>query len=233
MIKNKKGFTLMELLAVIVIVTVVSVSATISFSSIDDSTKERELEKANAELLEIKSKYTQLNNSYRTAIYGTKDRVSTQIVGEQSSINHYEKEAAQKVQIAKKDRNRRLLNIFVNPRDSFAELSEEEKEKGLFGKIAAKWEHEQQDYKEELKDIERETARKTQQFKDQIAKYNAEIEANRKQLGKLGRSITDKCEEIKVLKYELYEITQELTKLKQGSRLDQNDHDLKSDGQDR
>ena len=62
--KNKKGFTLMELLAVIVIVTVVSVSATISFSSIDDSTKERELENKYSEMQRAAGLYLDLHNSY-------------------------------------------------------------------------------------------------------------------------------------------------------------------------
>ena len=35
---NKKGFTLMELLAVILILAVVSVSSTIAFGNIDDTT---------------------------------------------------------------------------------------------------------------------------------------------------------------------------------------------------
>ena len=49
---NKKGFTLMELLAVILILAVVSVSSTIAFGNIDDTTAKTEL----------KNKYIDIQN---------------------------------------------------------------------------------------------------------------------------------------------------------------------------
>ena len=60
---NKKGFTLMELLVVIVIVAVVSVGAIISFGTIDDSTAVRERENQYIELQRSGNLYIDLHNS--------------------------------------------------------------------------------------------------------------------------------------------------------------------------
>ena len=59
---NKKGFTLMELLVVIVIVAVVSVGATISFSTIDDNTAVKEKENKFKEIQKSASLYVDLSD---------------------------------------------------------------------------------------------------------------------------------------------------------------------------
>jgi prepilin-type N-terminal cleavage/methylation domain-containing protein len=60
---NRKGFTLMELLVVIVIVSVVGVSASISFNNINDSTAEIELENKYMEIQRAATLYLDLHNS--------------------------------------------------------------------------------------------------------------------------------------------------------------------------
>ena len=60
---NKKGFTLMELLVVIVIIAVVSVGAIISFGTIDDSTAVRERENQFIEFQRSGNLYIDLHNS--------------------------------------------------------------------------------------------------------------------------------------------------------------------------
>ena len=60
---NKKGFTLMELLIVIVIVAVVSVGATVSFSNIDDETAEKELANIYKDIQRAASLYLDLHDS--------------------------------------------------------------------------------------------------------------------------------------------------------------------------
>ena len=60
---NKKGFTLMELLLVVLIVSIVSVGAVISFTSIDDSTALKERENQNKEIQRSASLYLDLHDS--------------------------------------------------------------------------------------------------------------------------------------------------------------------------
>ena len=59
----KKGFTLLELLVVIMIVAVVSISATISFSTIDDDTSKKELTNKYIEIQRATHLYLDLHNS--------------------------------------------------------------------------------------------------------------------------------------------------------------------------
>ena len=59
----KKGFTLLELLVVIMIVAVVSISATISFSSVDDDTSKKELTNKYIEIQRATHLYLDLHNS--------------------------------------------------------------------------------------------------------------------------------------------------------------------------
>jgi len=59
----KKGFTLMELLVVITIISVISVSATISFSKIDNDTSTIELEKKYKDIIRAAIIYADLNDS--------------------------------------------------------------------------------------------------------------------------------------------------------------------------
>ena len=60
---NKKGFTLMELLAVIIILAIVSVSATISFGNIDTTTSTKELQNRYIEIQRAASLYVDLNDN--------------------------------------------------------------------------------------------------------------------------------------------------------------------------
>lgn len=60
---NKKGFTLMELLVVIVIIAVVSVGAIVSFNTIDDTTAEKEKENQFIEFQRSANLYIDLHNS--------------------------------------------------------------------------------------------------------------------------------------------------------------------------
>lgn len=71
--KDKNGFTLMELLVVILIISVVSVSATISFSSIDDATKQKELENKYSEIQRSAGLYLDLHNSYLNTFITNKE----------------------------------------------------------------------------------------------------------------------------------------------------------------
>ena len=59
---NKKGFTLMELLVVIVIVAVVSVGATISFGTVDDNTAIKERINQFKEIQRSANLYLDLND---------------------------------------------------------------------------------------------------------------------------------------------------------------------------
>ena len=59
----KKGFTLLELLVVIMIVALVSISATISFSTIDDETSKKELTNKYIEIQRSAHLYLDLHNS--------------------------------------------------------------------------------------------------------------------------------------------------------------------------
>ena len=59
----KKGFTLMELLVVIAIISVVSISATISFSTIDNDTSAIELENKYKDIIRAAIIYADLNDS--------------------------------------------------------------------------------------------------------------------------------------------------------------------------
>ena len=58
----KKGFTLMELLVVIMIVAIVSVASTVSFSNIDDATNKKELENKYIEIQRAASLYLDLHS---------------------------------------------------------------------------------------------------------------------------------------------------------------------------
>ena len=60
---NKKGFTLMELLIVIVIIAVVSVAASVSFSNIDDETAGKELANTYKDIQRAASLYLDLHDS--------------------------------------------------------------------------------------------------------------------------------------------------------------------------
>ncbi len=62
----KKGFTLMELLVVIVIISVVTVSATISFMNIDNDTTNKDLKSKYVEIQRAASMYIDLNDSWLT-----------------------------------------------------------------------------------------------------------------------------------------------------------------------
>ena len=59
---NNKGFTLMELLAVILILAVVSVSATLAFGNIDSTTAQNELKNKYIEIQRAASLYVDLND---------------------------------------------------------------------------------------------------------------------------------------------------------------------------
>ena len=86
--KNKKGFTLMELLVVILIVAVVSVSATVSFSNIDDSTKQKELENKYAEIQRAAGLYLDLHNSYLNTFISEKQMyVKLYVLAEENYVS--------------------------------------------------------------------------------------------------------------------------------------------------
>jgi len=60
---NKSGFTLLELLAVIVIVAVVGVSSTLAFGNIEDGTSEEELKNIYIDIQRAANLYMDLHNS--------------------------------------------------------------------------------------------------------------------------------------------------------------------------
>ena len=59
----KKGFTLLELLAVVLIVAVVGVSATLAFSNIDDDTADEDLKNKYTEIQRAANLYLDLHSS--------------------------------------------------------------------------------------------------------------------------------------------------------------------------
>ena len=60
---NKRGFTLLELLAVVVIVAIVGVSATISFGNIEQDTSVEDLKNKYIEIQRSANLYMDLHNS--------------------------------------------------------------------------------------------------------------------------------------------------------------------------
>ena len=60
---NKKGFTLLELLAVVAIVAIVGISATISFGNIEEDTSDEELKNKYVEIQRAANLYMDLHNN--------------------------------------------------------------------------------------------------------------------------------------------------------------------------
>lgn len=85
---NKKGFTLMELLAVILILAVVSVSSTIAFGNIDDTTAKTELKNKYIEIQRAASLYVDLNDD-QPYIHEFSNKGITRITVNELKNNNY------------------------------------------------------------------------------------------------------------------------------------------------
>lgn len=85
---NKKGFTLMELLAVILILAVVSVSSTIAFGNIDDTTAKQELRNKYIEIQRAASLYVDLNDD-QPYIHEFANKGRTRITVNELKNNNY------------------------------------------------------------------------------------------------------------------------------------------------
>ena len=102
---NRKGFTLLELLAVIAVVGIVSVAAVVSFANIEKDTEEEELRNKYAEIQRAANLYMDLHNSsmslfmeqnYIDIKLGTLDNenyltsdLSNPVTGDDISIDYY------------------------------------------------------------------------------------------------------------------------------------------------